>query len=385
MGSVRPEIVGDPEEVESATETTFIARSIENNRGTSEAGSCKHKSGRLVCAWILGFLFGMMVFMVAAPCLLPSGGAGEQLALKTVSDLRQQLAAAKKKLNVTSRTWSARDLCDTAFVSNSFSKLAIEETENKLVWWMLHLDRQLESYWDNRTAEESKHPKYFKNHGRFEAILPPEGPACLEKPMIFGKVRDTSKPVCNVGGKLFNEINCDLLSLGSNNQWDTEVDMYKKTGCRIHTFDCTSDATQPASIRDRTFFHKICIGDQNFKDSTGREYMTWTSALQLAGMTKPPDYLKMDIEGFEYPVMRNLIDDGHLLPNQIAMEIHHFTYGPNSGNPAGSLSWSARGKDTGELLSFILMLYEKGYRLSLVDHNTQCPHCMEVLLSRVFC
>jgi hypothetical protein len=37
--------------------------------------------------------------------------------------------------------------------------------------------------------------------------------------------------------------------------------MWEVTNCRIETFDCTVDPEMPERIKDRTRFHKICIGE----------------------------------------------------------------------------------------------------------------------------
>ena len=362
-GRVWPETIGDPQE----ENLDLISDSIERAAHANENRCLKPISAKAshlsVCA--TGFLLGLMFYAVAAPQLASKGDS--QIGLR---DATLPLTSAA--------VFGRKALCNTTFVSNSFSRQAIEETEQQLDWWMLHLDQKLESYRDNKSAARA-------SHASFEAILPPEGPACLEKLSMFGKTHDTQKPICNVGDKLFKDGNCDILSFGSNNQWDTEIEIHKMTRCRSHTFDCTSSASQPNNIRDRAFFYKLCIGDHNYKDAAGLEYVTWTTALKRAGMTGSPDYLKMDIEGFEFQVLRNLIYDGHLLPDQIALEIHQLTFPPGSGNPASFLSWAGRTKDLDELLSFFLMLYEKGFRLSFVDHDTVCGTCLEVLLSRVYC
>merc|ERR1740120_196273 len=118
-----------------------------------------------------------------------------------------------------------------------------------------------------------------------------------------------------------------MISIGSNNQWSTEVDMHEKTRCKIHTFDCSSNDTRPKRIRDRATFYKICVGAADETDPHGQQFLTWHSALEAAGHIQAPDYVKMDIEGFEYGVIANLLrGDRAELPNQIAMEIHQSTW-----------------------------------------------------------
>lgn len=277
-------------------------------------------------------------------------------------------------------------LCQSSLVQGGFTDEEIKRTELEIQQWLLHLDEKFEDW--NNVHMDSFHTNEPK-HGRFQMMMPPEGPKCKEELKWFGDPakHDTEKPICNPGNQLFAHENCDLISVGSNNEWETEVGMYQTTKCKIHTFDCTSQDTRPAEIKDRTTFHKFCITDKSYTDSSGSKFLSWPDVLEQSGITQPPEYLKMDIEGFEFPVLRSIVRSGRLLPNQIAMEIHWATYGPGSGNPSSNLPWAKvpRHKDAAELLTFLLMMYEAGYRLSFVDHGTVCPHCMEVLFSRVHC
>lgn len=272
--------------------------------------------------------------------------------------------------------FGGRERCQSPVMQRSFALADIVSTEAHMDFWFAHIDEKMEHWLDANPDSMSKSLKRLP-HDKWLALRPPEGPKCIEKLTYFGNIHDTQKPVCNVGGKLFHTSSCDLLSIGSNNQWDTEVGMHDQTRCRIHTFDCTSRDSMPSRIRDRTTFHKICIGDKDFTDSNGLQYLSWEHVLKVAGITEAPAYLKMDIEGFEYTVMRDIIRSGHLMPEQIAMEIHWKTNVP--------VTWRGRSKSIGEVGSFLTMLFQAGYRLTYVDNATVCSHCMEVLLSRVYC
>merc|ERR1712060_19145 len=118
-------------------------------------------------------------------------------------------------------------------------------------------------------------------------------------------------------------------------------------------------------IRSRTTFYKKCIGGTNHKN-----YISWDTMLRLIGTKKAPEYLKIDVEGYEYETMRDLLSSREL-PNQIAMEIHSKTDTP--------LIWKYRWKDQSELTGFALMMYAGGYRLISVNWKTACGHCLEVL------
>jgi len=131
----------------------------------------------------------------------------------------------------------------------------------------------------------------------------------------------------------------------------------------------------------------VCIGDKDMTTEGGLQFLSWPSVLKSTKVIAQPSYLKMDIEGFEYDVMRSILrsDASQSFPEQISMEIHTSTYRPGSGNPAGNLPWANREKGGGELLAFMLMLYESGYRLIFVDWATVCNHCIEVLFARIYC
>lgn len=264
----------------------------------------------------------------------------------------------------------------------------IQKAERALSTWFYDLDERIEKFVD--TVRTDPKERLFANmnkdreHTFYRVAMPPVGPTCSIK--WYGEpFADVSKPYCKAAKIKIDDHGCDLFSLGSNNQWGTETAMHAATPCRIHTFDCTSRDSMPRGIRDRTKFYNVCISS---KDETieGRRYVTWPSVLKLTGVTMAaPKYLKMDIEGYEYGVLRSILHSGesHLLPEQLAMEIHTFT---SHRVGAGALAWAdKREKGGGELMAFILMLYNAGYRLTFVDWRTVCPWCIEVLFARIFC
>lgn len=286
--------------------------------------------------------------------------------------------------------------CSNSFVAMSFTLAEVERAEQRLFEWFLTLDERIESYVDHHRQSmflnayaEGLRAGGDRKHTFFRHILPREGPTCKMPLSWFGApLEDNSKPYCRAPDSFV--AGCNLFSLGSHDEWDTEVAMHNATPCHIHTFDCSSGDSMPSKIRDRTHFHKVCVGDHDFTDVHGRRFISWPSLLKMIPTMKPgssPEYLKMDIEGFEYGVMRSILRSGDpsLLPKQIALEIHSATYLPESGNPAGQLSWARRNKGGGEILAFMLMFYELGYRLIFVNWQTVCLHCAEVLFARIYC
>ena len=174
----------------------------------------------------------------------------------------------------------------------------------------------------------------------------PVGPACTDLE-TFGMYRpsvrsshtateDESKRACGLSKAAAP---CVVLSLGSNNQWAFEEDVFARTPCRIETFDCTlgSGARPPEHIAARTRLHRTCAGGANSTDDQGRQYLDWPSLLRQAGSFEaslephssrpasrllPPAFLKADCEGAELDLFSNMLDHRPLLPAQITVELH---------------------------------------------------------------
>jgi hypothetical protein len=284
-----------------------------------------------------------------------------------------------------------KKVCETEFVEKSFTQEELVRTEENVEQWLLSLDEKIENFNNKEHIKNHSLSERLSDetpHARFEAILPVEGPLCKSKLSMFGTQHDTEKPVCIADARPFEE-GCNMISIGSNNQWDTELGMHKMTNCKVHTFDCSSQDTRPDAIKDRTDFYQICIGPNDETDSHGRRFLSWNSTLQVAGLHHSPEYLKMDIEGFEYGVLRSLLrSKSTALPNQIAMEIHESTWKqpiPSMRHRPEIEIKDNRSKDVGDLLSFFLQMYTSGYRLSYVDHETHCGQCLEVLWTKIYC
>lgn len=63
-------------------------------------------------------------------------------------------------------------------------------------------------------------------------------------------------------------------------------------------FDClaSKDVAVPDSIKDRTEFHPICVGERD-EVLEGRKFLTWASLNRLAGHGAHVSYLKMHADG----------------------------------------------------------------------------------------
>lgn len=263
-----------------------------------------------------------------------------------------------------------------AVATDLFSKLAIDNARVRRGAWASSVDQLVESYYD--TLPTLSQARYSwtnhagQGHRQFD-VLGPVAPHCanLER---FGK-GDEEKRVCALS-KVTDD--CVVVSIGSNNQWDFEIDVAERTQCRLVTFDCTcGKLTPPPSVADRITALDVCIGQRNFVNKQGWRFMDWHSALRHANVSHVT-HLKMDIEGFEYSVLRDIVI--HRLavaPAQISLELHY-------QSQMEDISWTKRHKTAGEIALFMLTLFNKGDYFLIDRHdNPFCRHCTELLLARL--
>ena len=107
---------------------------------------------------------------------------------------------------------------------------------------------------------------------------------------------DETKRFCYFPNATYPGGKCVAYSIGSYNQWAFEEGFYAESNCLMQTFDCTVNATVPTPIRDRTTFHKTCIGATDKKSQDGNLFLTLPSINKLVNRGFGPDYFKMDIE-----------------------------------------------------------------------------------------
>jgi FkbM family methyltransferase len=180
----------------------------------------------------------------------------------------------------------------------------------------------------------------------------------------FAILRDSLSP-CSV-----------VWSCGIGEDASFDASVIAKYGCTVHGFDPTprSIAWVRANVNDSRFhFHDWAISES---DGTLRLHLPrkveWVSASLVAGdhtrgehIDVParrlaairrefgvPDVLKMDIEGAEYTVLRDLLTGPEcFFPKQLAVEFHHFW-------PAFGL---AKTRDA------LALLHATGYRVAWVS------------------
>ena len=69
-------------------------------------------------------------------------------------------------------------------------------------------------------------------------------------------------------------------------------------------------------------FHDICVGEAT--DDEAR-FKSWDDALAAIGVTSV-DFLKIDVEGYEYSILPAMARSPAPLPDQVALEVHAATY-----------------------------------------------------------
>lgn len=234
-----------------------------------------------------------------------------------------------------------------------------------------------ENRWIN-VIEPPKRDRFFAGTG-------PVGPNCSRK-VTFSEGTYEEKKLCVASKDAKQEESkekqeeCNILSIGSNDQWGFEEDvMQKLPGCITHTFDCTlKDMTpQKKPKTDNIKFYPYCIGSNDAQ----HPYLSYENIWSKTQIKTPPKLLKMDVEGFEYDVIHTMLSsDQSIWPEQIMMEVHW-------GTRMVDLPWMPRTRTAAEIALFFGELFNHGGYV-VVDSKTfakGCQPCMEVLLVRVVC
>lgn len=204
-----------------------------------------------------------------------------------------------------------------------------------------------------------------------------------EEIVRIGGRSDGNKLICGVE-TMRSLKNCVIYSLGSFNNFRFEKDIIEKTGCRIHTYDCTSNP--PRGKLSGLTFHKVCLGDTNplqkfmhpYSKKKTHSFLENASlferfhVLMEKNAHKEVHLLKIDIEGGEYSVFADISDPRHTinLPYQIVLESH----------------WWNRDIYHAILHNKVFsQLWQMGYRVLTHDFNPGDHTCVEWTLIRVFC
>ena len=230
-----------------------------------------------------------------------------------------------------------------------------------------------------------------------------------------GEFDDDSKMICGMSDdEVFQQEGCIIYSIGGNNEWQFEEDLLKRTKCDIHTFDCTGPPSRftKKPSHPRSHFHHICLGDQHVPAPPIQKctdpHMVCGEIMTLAQMQRHLHHthlelIKMDIEGFEVPLLHswwrhennnnNDKENGVVAayPVQMMMEVHYCTYpalaaGIRQGYSRRYDSWPNTGEVIQTATDFVLlqsMLLDMGYVVVSRQDNPLCNHCTELVLVRI--
>jgi len=176
---------------------------------------------------------------------------------------------------------------------------------------------------------------------------------------------------------------CVIISIGSYNSWLFEEAVFNSTSCVVHTFDCMIEhmggVRVPAAISSRVFGYNVCLASVD-KVENGREFRSWNSLIEMTKITSVATYLKMDIEGYEWRVLTDMINgaaESNTLPLQIAFELHYgFPLNPE-------LQFIP--KEVKPMIKWAQHLYLKGgySAIDRWDNNEYCFYCTEILMARI--
>jgi len=244
--------------------------------------------------------------------------------------------------------------------------------------------------------------------------LGPIGPPCqLDRIQLRKKIHYEDKFMCSYSDLVNNdkdedadttddededEEDCDMMSIGSNDQWGFESKVTGETKCRTHTFDCTLPGTGPKRKpnTDRVQFYPYCIAAQDDveedvddtitentdkKKKQQRKFLSYASMWKMTGMKHPPRLLKMDVEGFEYDVLTSMMgqNDNNILPEQINVELHYATR-------MYDLPWMLRSRQASEISMLVGHMYlQGGYMPVSYNWDPGCASCVEVSFVKVLC
>jgi len=295
------------------------------------------------------------------------------------------------KLNTeTSKTSSAASavLPDNHVVVSDPNRLCVQNQYAKSLSLPLEDYARLADDWFDHRAEYEKNLttltiKREHNWDRFDAF---KQMGSCNKTCIGGKCgEDASKIACGVEDNQM-EAPCVVYSIGGNNRWSFEDDIIKKTPCEVHTFDCTGRESRfDKREHPRSTFHYVCLGSKN-KKATKDYGEFWTlEKIQKTLGHNVIDLLKVDIEGYEFPMfeswptLTHYMSSETALPMQVLVEVHYQTHMPELGNRTRQWKFGT------DMINLQARFLNMGYAVVVRDDNKACRHCTELTLVRFRC
>lgn len=204
----------------------------------------------------------------------------------------------------------------------------------------------------------------------------------------LGKVSDGGKVLCNPGifSRHAASAPCVVLSFGVSIDISFETELASSTHCTIYAFDPTVDALPDGNMVNipckqencggKIIFEKLGLGDEDTNSSPTKMKLKTLETIMLDRGVTHIDILKIDIEGSEWKVFKQLQKSGVLQKvDQLSIELH---FKQETTNNAG--------KDSGvrDVFDFFQIVESAGlYAFSNeLNYNpsgyfNRKPHCIE--------
>lgn len=183
---------------------------------------------------------------------------------------------------------------------------------------------------------------------------------------------------------------CTVYTFGILNGMTFEVGILDlNPDCQVEVFDCTVKDGLPWGFS----FHQLCIdgldearGDFISLSVSQREHwISLASAYQRKSPGQRISVMRMDIEGYEFPVIQQWKRGDPFLPDMLVLELHVRTFRSADNEWIRRLDWVNREKGFSQVLIFFVHLMHLGYVVVSKTPNAECPHCCEYVLLRVYC
>ncbi|XP_042234228.1 methyltransferase-like protein 24 [Homarus americanus] len=181
-------------------------------------------------------------------------------------------------------------------------------------------------------SSRHKPPFYFNNNlTAFHQYAETPQVRCPEK-QYFGGMKskagpvDGDKAVCLAPVYNITPGDCIVYSFGINNEWSFD-DAMAQFGCQVYAFDPTM-GVEDHRRSDKIYFYNLGVGPADLHTKLGGVNATVRTLGHIIDMlghiNKTIDYLKIDIEGYEYSVLQQLSQDVDSLRQvkQLGIEIH---------------------------------------------------------------
>jgi len=160
-----------------------------------------------------------------------------------------------------------------------------------------------------------------------------------------------------------------------------------KSGCEVHAFDCTINASSPAVAGKKFSFHNWCLGKNlhdnlqqskfNVMGKTSFKFKSLKSTMDELGHSYV-SLLKFDIEGYEWDLFKNELLTSPQRPRQLSFELH-----TDKAKKQRVPHDNVRGKDRHEVDKLFLRLYDMNYRVVSKEINPLDLACAEFVLLNV--